>query len=237
MTTEKTPDHTERYEWLGNANEWKSCTHEEAIKLSNAKYEVREIWPFAHCTCPSGDGSLRHPCPSHPATLATVKHGGEVQLSTSERARFEAWAEDSYHLQRMGDVYRSAITTDAWRAWQAALAARQPVCATVKDSLTVGAHQPVGEVDEATVLRRAAAVLSNWEGDPNQTNYMGDFKDACQILEVLAQHAAPAAQAVDLGQFRPAVCAMGLYAEEPEEVDEAKRLLALIDSHSGVSRG
>ncbi|HIE5650311.1 TPA: hypothetical protein ACXNQV_002169 [Stenotrophomonas maltophilia] len=38
------------------------------------------------------------------------------------------------------------------------------------------------------------------------------------------------ARAVDLGQFRPAVCAMGLYAEEPEDVDEAKRLLALIDS-------
>lgn len=37
------------------------------------------------------------------------------------------------------------------------------------------------------------------------------------------------AQAVDLVQFRPAVCAMGLYAEEPEDVDEAKRLLALID--------
>lgn len=32
------------------------------------------------CTCPSGDGSLRHPCPAHPATLATVKHGGCVQL-------------------------------------------------------------------------------------------------------------------------------------------------------------
>ncbi|MCX2894834.1 hypothetical protein ORG27_14740 [Stenotrophomonas lactitubi] len=59
--------------------------------------------------------------------MATVKPGGCVQLPTSERARFEAWAEDSYHLQRMGDVYRSAITTDAWRAWQAALAARQPV--------------------------------------------------------------------------------------------------------------
>ncbi|WP_242883593.1 hypothetical protein [Stenotrophomonas maltophilia] len=40
------------------------------------------------------------------------------------------------------------------------------------------------------------------------------------------------AQAVDLEQFRPAVCAMGLYAEEPEDVDEAKRLLALIDSQA-----
>ncbi|NGM56527.1 hypothetical protein G5C63_19670 [Stenotrophomonas pavanii] len=40
------------------------------------------------------------------------------------------------------------------------------------------------------------------------------------------------AQAVDLDQFRPAVCAMGLYAEEPEDVDEAKRLMALLDSHT-----
>lgn len=61
---------------------------------------------------------------SNDKTLATVKHGGCVQLPTSERARFEAWAEDSYHLQRMGDVYRSVITTDAWRAWQAALSAQ-----------------------------------------------------------------------------------------------------------------
>lgn len=40
------------------------------------------------------------------------------------------------------------------------------------------------------------------------------------------------AQAVDLGQFRQAVCAMGLCAEEPEDVEEAKRLLALIDSQA-----
>ncbi len=42
--------------------------------------------------------------------------------------------------------------------------------------------------------------------------------------------AAPTAQAVDLAQFRPAVCAMGLYAEDPQDVDEAKRLMDLIDS-------
>lgn len=41
-----------------------------------------------------------------------------------ERARFEAWAGDFYHLQRMGDTYRSAITTNAWQAWQAALSAQ-----------------------------------------------------------------------------------------------------------------
>ncbi|WP_285315257.1 hypothetical protein [Stenotrophomonas maltophilia] len=56
----------------------------------------------------------------------------------------------------------------------------------------------VGQIDEAAVLRRAAAVLDMWEGDSNQTGYMGDFKDACNILELLAQHAAPPTQAVDL---------------------------------------
>ncbi|PZT35102.1 hypothetical protein A7X93_00400 [Stenotrophomonas maltophilia] len=45
---------------------------------------------------------------------------------------------------------------------------------------------------------------------------------------IMERHALPA-QAVDLEQFRPAVCAMGLYAEEPEDVDEAKRLLTLIN--------
>ncbi|MHC9290735.1 hypothetical protein, partial [Pseudomonas aeruginosa] len=25
--------------------------------------------PDATCTCPSGDGSLRHPCPAHPAPV------------------------------------------------------------------------------------------------------------------------------------------------------------------------
>ena len=62
------------------------------------------------------------------------------------------------------------------------------------------ARQTVGEIDEAAVLRRAAAVLYMWEDDPNLTGYMGDFKDACGILELLAQHAVPPAQAVDLGQ-------------------------------------
>lgn len=102
MSNDKTPTHPERYEWLGNANEWKSCTHEEAINLSNAKYEVREIRPFAHCTCPTGDGSLRHPCPSHRATLATVKHGGCVQLGV------KVSDDDRAVLQRLQDALPTA---------------------------------------------------------------------------------------------------------------------------------
>lgn len=58
------------------------------------------------------------------------------------------------------------------------------------------------QTDAAAVLRGAAATLQNWEGDPNETGYMGDFGDAVAILEVLAKHAPPA---VDLQQFRDAV--------------------------------
>lgn len=66
----------------------------------------------------------------------------------------------------------------------------------------LAARQPVGQIDEAAVLRRAAAVLYMWEDDPNLTGYMGDFNDACGILELLAQHAAPPAQAVDMADFK-----------------------------------
>ncbi len=105
---------------------------------------------------------------------------------------------------------------------EAALAARQPVYVQGSDELRartegeraaymegleegkkIAARQAVGKIDEAAVLRRAAAVLDMWEGDSNQTGYMGDFKDAQAILEVLAQNAAQSAQAVDLGQSIP----------------------------------
>lgn len=72
----------------------------------------------------------------------------------------------------------------------------------LEEGKKIAARQPLGETDEAAVLRRAAAVLDMWEGDSNQTGYMGDFKDAQAILEVLAQNAAPSAQAVDLADFK-----------------------------------
>lgn len=90
------------------------------------------------CTCPSGDGSLRHPCPAHPAV---------EQAGGDERAAFEAAAsklgiytcnferyteETAAHENRInarvedpvraGD-YRSATLQDCWKVWQEARAA------------------------------------------------------------------------------------------------------------------
>lgn len=53
----------------------------------------------------------------------------------------------------------------------------------------LAARRPVVVADVAFVLRSASAVLHMWEDDPNVTGYMGDFGDACSILEILAQHA------------------------------------------------
>ncbi|HHK3711343.1 TPA: hypothetical protein ACQSOC_002202 [Pseudomonas aeruginosa] len=71
------------------------------------------------CTCPSGDGSLVHPCPAHPASVKQA--GGD------ERAAFEAWAThlpmDRQYLRP--DLYMPP-TQWAWDAWQARAALVQP---------------------------------------------------------------------------------------------------------------
>lgn len=62
-----------------------------------------------------------------PATLATVKHGGCVQLPTSERARFEAWASAyGFPVAKTDGLYHSYTTATAWLAWQQAALSAQP---------------------------------------------------------------------------------------------------------------
>jgi len=70
-------------------------------------------------------------------------------VSVETRAQFEAWAEPI--LGDNPDWRESGSGELARQAWQAALAARQPVCATVKDSLTVAARQPL-DPEEAHIL-------------------------------------------------------------------------------------
>ncbi|MFU7023769.1 hypothetical protein ACM75T_30150 [Pseudomonas aeruginosa] len=78
------------------------------------------------CTCPSGDGSLRWPCPKHPA----VEH---------ERAEFEAWVRRDWPGAPLRFI-RDALPVDdprygqycddalqrAWVGWQARAALAQP---------------------------------------------------------------------------------------------------------------
>lgn len=126
---------------------------------------------------------------AHPRPKELAEQEGDA------RGKFEAWARPRFRaaeaFERIdgrpgGWEYNSNAVQAAWAAWQAALAARRPET----------------QIGEAAILRRAAAVLDMWEGDPNVTGYMGDFKDACAILELLAVNVGPSAQGIELGQVR-----------------------------------
>ncbi|WP_457859899.1 hypothetical protein [Pseudomonas aeruginosa] len=61
------------------------------------------------CTCPSGDGSLRHPCPAH------------------ERAAFELFVRKHCGMpEHIAVNWDAKFTNDAWEGWQARAALAQP---------------------------------------------------------------------------------------------------------------
>ncbi|MCW3863453.1 hypothetical protein [Pseudomonas aeruginosa] len=92
------------------------------------------------CTCPSGDGSLVHPCPAHPASVKQA--GGD------ERAAFEAWAThlpmDRQYLRP--DLYMPP-TQWAWDAWQARAALAQPSPTTDSRPAEWSSYDPTWVVD------------------------------------------------------------------------------------------
>lgn len=94
----------------------------------------------------------------------------------------------------------------------------------------------VGEPAMYQVRPRSFPAGEGWrEVSKRQFDDRGEFPGYPESeWERRALYVAAPAQAVDLEQFRPAVCALGLHADEPEDVDEAKRLLALIDSQAAV---
>ncbi|HEJ3653759.1 TPA: hypothetical protein SL421_001659 [Pseudomonas aeruginosa] len=70
------------------------------------------------CTCPSGDGSLRWPCPAHPAV---------EQAGGDERAAFELFVRKHCGMPAHIAVnWDAKFTNDAWAGWQARAALAQP---------------------------------------------------------------------------------------------------------------
>lgn len=71
------------------------------------------------CTCPSGDGSLRHPCQAHPAPVELA--GGD------ERAAFELFVRKHCGMPAHIAVnWDAKFTNDAWEGWKARAALAQP---------------------------------------------------------------------------------------------------------------
>ncbi|MCU9157663.1 hypothetical protein OE433_12675 [Pseudomonas aeruginosa] len=70
------------------------------------------------CTCPSGNGSLVHPCPTHPAV---------EQAGGDERAAFELFVRKHCGMPAHIAVnWDAKFTNDAWEGWKARAALAQP---------------------------------------------------------------------------------------------------------------
>lgn len=92
------------------------------------------------CTCPSGDGSLRHPCPAHPAQVEQV--GGD------ERAAFELFVRKHCGMPAHIAVnWDAKFTNDAWEGWKARAALAQPSPTTDSRPAEWSSYDPTWVVD------------------------------------------------------------------------------------------
>lgn len=82
------------------------------------------------CTCPSGDGSLRWPCPKHPAV---------EQAGGDERAAFELFVRKHCGMpEHVAVNWDAKFTNDAWEGWQARAAWRNPPSLSMKPASKSG---------------------------------------------------------------------------------------------------
>ncbi|AXN27818.1 hypothetical protein CP913_24075 [Pseudomonas aeruginosa] len=78
------------------------------------------------CTCPSGDGSLVHPCPAHPA----VEQAGGDELE-----KFLAWANKEYEVEEGYELNESNTSVlENKKGWMARAALAQPSPAQTQPS-------------------------------------------------------------------------------------------------------
>ncbi|UJC34514.1 hypothetical protein HUK78_07870 [Pseudomonas aeruginosa] len=131
------------------------------------------------CTCPSGDGSMRWPCPKHPA----VEH---------ERAEFEAWVRRDWpgaplrfirdalpvNDPRYGQYCDDALQR-AWVGWQARAALAQPspvseaLIYACKNLAQITSSDGSGHADIAMAVLRMAGV-----GDDERERLVNEWKAA-----------------------------------------------------------
>ncbi|HCF2955937.1 TPA: hypothetical protein NIB40_001634 [Pseudomonas aeruginosa] len=85
------------------------------------------------CTCPSGDGSLVHPCPAHPA----VEQAGWDERAAFEAA-FAAMGRPVCRADYDQDAYGTPFDDGGWTGWQARAALAQPSPAQPEGAPVIG---------------------------------------------------------------------------------------------------
>ncbi|WP_240440052.1 hypothetical protein [Pseudomonas aeruginosa] len=151
------------------------------------------------CTCPSGDGSLRWPCPKHPAV---------EQAGGDERAAFNRWIAEQqlcqgsdislFKLERNGAlVSLHELLRDAYQAGQdrAALAQPSPAQAEAERLEVVGYRIMRAHADK--IYQRVDKAAAEYEAGRSALGYMEDIAEAALCLRNRLDDllAAPVAQA------------------------------------------
>ncbi|HHG5326055.1 TPA: hypothetical protein ACPWPG_001447 [Pseudomonas aeruginosa] len=94
------------------------------------------------CTCPSGDGSLRWPCPAHPA----VEQAGGDERAAFEAA-FAAMGRPVCRADYDRDAYGTPFDDGGWTGWQARAALAQPSPTTDSRPAEWSSYDPTWVVD------------------------------------------------------------------------------------------
>lgn len=155
------------------------------------------------CTCPSGDGSLRHPCPAHPAVEQAGGDERDLQGAQGERDgwgpfpivqvpwnvfdRAVMWVEDR---RRYGD---DGTIVDDWKALKtiqrAALAQPSPAQAEAErpevvarvvhsNPVVLGQCGPLNANDELMTVAQHAASVARWAEMFNRVEQQRDALEA-----------------------------------------------------------
>lgn len=141
------------------------------------------------CTCPSGDGSLVHPCPAHPAV---------EQAGGDERAAFKTAYLAEFDCDADGDD-NMAHSNTAWRAWKMARAALAqpspaPVCTTPTGENCPGdGVKSCKKCPEQAEAERPEVVARVVHSNPVVLGQCGPLNANDELMTV-AQHAASVAR-------------------------------------------
>ncbi|HCD6680740.1 TPA: hypothetical protein NDY80_001931 [Pseudomonas aeruginosa] len=155
------------------------------------------------CTCPSGDGSLRHPCPAHPAA---EQAGGDERAGLraaakwhrEQRNAFEAEAE--MHRQRYENTNRpDSLTAEAehhrrlWETASAMAANHLDYAAGFEEMARAALAQPSPAQAEKAEAERPEVVARVVHSNPVVLGQCGPLNANDELMTV-AQHAASVAR-------------------------------------------
>lgn len=172
------------------------------------------------CTCPSGDGSLRHPCPAHPAA---------EQAGGDERAAFELFVRKHCGMpEHIAVNWDAKFTNDAWEGWKARAALAQPSQAIAAAPTYQFQSREIGESDWAPCDFRWYLYCSKSpEMDTRVVEVAAQPSPAQAGANVGHGHVFPRADGVKMRCGGPGLC--------PECSADASRARTALAQHSPAS--